>query len=302
LDTRSSGLFGQLRQAALVGLATAALASRLRAWLTALRRSHNHQAMPIKTLILVAALAVSGVAAQAQAQARTELVRTTGETLNWFKTTEQALLDAIAVGDTRVWDRVLDEDWVITSEEGEVQGKQEFLRGLHPLPAGLKGTLTIRELTVQEYPAFAIVRFLADETEVVFGQRLANQYRVTDTFRKTDSGWKIVASQFVVVLQDPPEQPADKSRWPGLVGTYRLQPDGWTFHVVLRDGILLGGRDPQQLKALIPLTADAFVLQGSLGDWLFIVDRDGKASGVVEFRKFEPLIWSRVPDTPQKED
>ncbi len=169
---------------------------------------------------LLVALAGSGAWAQT--------VRSSEETLNWFKKTEQALLDAIAKGDTQIWDRVLDDEWVMT--------------------------------------------------------------------------WKMVASQFVVVRQDPPAQSVDTSRWPGLVGTYRLQPDGWTFHVVLQGGTLYGGRDPQKLKPFVPLTPDAFTLQGSLGEWLFVLDRDGKASHIVDLRKFETLIWSRISDTPEQDN
>jgi len=94
---------------------------------------------------------------------------------------------------------------------------------------------------------------------------LTTQYRVTDTFRKNGSTWKMVASHVAVVTTDPPAQQVASDGWPGLAGTYQILPDGWTFHVVLRDGQLFGGRDPEKLKRLIPLTPDAFVLQGSLG-------------------------------------
>ena len=56
------------------------------------------------------------------------------------------------------------------------------------------------------------------------------------------------------------------------------------------------GRDPAKLKPFIPLTPNAFVLQGSLGEWLFVVDKNGRAAHILSFRKFEPLVWSRVAD------
>jgi hypothetical protein len=87
-----------------------------------------------------------------------------------------------------------------------------------------------------------------------------------------------------------------KDGWPGLAGTYQLLPDGWKFQVVLRDGQLYGGRDPARLQPLIPLNPDAFVVSGSLGEWLFVAGADGKARHVVNFRKFEPLVWTRVGD------
>jgi hypothetical protein len=59
---------------------------------------------------------------------------------------------------------------------------------------------------------------------------------------------------------------------------------------------LYGGRDPDKLKHLIPLTPDAFVLEGSLGEWIFVVDEDLKAVRILNFRKFEPLVWARIGD------
>ena len=176
------------------------------------------------------------------AAARPDLVPT-------FQALEQSLMDAVGVGDKSVWDRVMDDRCVITSEEGQEQA---------------------------------------------FGQRLTTKYRTTDTFRRAGAQWKLVASQTSVVTADPPAQTVDRSRWSELAGTYQLRPDGWTFHVELRDGTLYGGRDPAKLRPFVPITPLAFVLSGSLGEWLFVRDRDGHVSHIVDLRKFEPLVWSRV--------
>jgi hypothetical protein len=45
---------------------------------------------------------------------------------------------------------------------------------------------------------------------------------------------------------------------------------------------------------MIPLTPLAFVREGSLGEWLFVMGPDRKATAIVNFRKFEPLIWTRA--------
>jgi ketosteroid isomerase-like protein len=246
----------------------------------------------LTSLLLAVALSAS---AQSIAPASNDA---TIETTRWFQANEQALNDAIAKGDTQPWDRVMDESCVMTSEEGEVLSKQQFLKALHPLPPGLEGRIVVRDLIVQEFPTFAVVRYLADEWEKVFGQELTTKYRVTNTYRKADASWKLVAQHVAVVTADPPPQRVPTDRWPGLVGTYQIKPDGWQFHVVLRDGTLYGGRDPQKLTRFIPLTPEAFVLEGRLGDWLFAIGADGKATRIVDFRKFEPLVWERISDTP----
>jgi hypothetical protein len=97
-----------------------------------------------------------------------------------------------------------------------------------------------------------------------------------------------------VVTANPPAQPVSTAEWPELVGAYQIKPDGWTFHVELRNGQLVGGRDPNDLKRMIPLTPLAFVRDGSLGEWLFVMGADKKATAIVNFRKFEPLVWTRV--------
>jgi uncharacterized protein DUF4440 len=219
------------------------------------------------------------------------------DTVRWFQATEQALMDAVAPRDKSPWERILDPSCILTSEEGQVMTKQEFLDALRPLPPGLSGGIVVKDLTVQELGDVAVVRYLADEWETVFGQRLTTRYRTTDTYRRIGPDWRMVASHTSVVTQDPPAQKVSRAAWPGLVGRYRLLPDGWTFAVELRDGSLYGGRDPKNLRLLIPLTPHAFVLSGSLGEWIF-VSENGKGVRIVSFRKFEPLVWTRVDDPP----
>jgi ketosteroid isomerase-like protein len=217
-----------------------------------------------------------------------------------FRRLEQNLMDAVAPGDKAVWDSVMDDGCVVTSEEGRLSSKTDFLGQLRPLPPGLVGEIEVRDLTVQTFASVAIVRFQADESEQVFGQRLTTKYRMTDAFRRDGTGWKLVSSHTSVVTADPPAQSVDKSHWRDLVGDYQLLPDGWVLHVELRDGALFGGRSPGNLRPLIPLTPVAFVLEGSLGELLFDTGRGGgPASRIVDFRKFEPLVWTRVtPRTP----
>jgi ketosteroid isomerase-like protein len=215
------------------------------------------------------------------------------ETLQWFQTTEQALMDALAPGDKAPWERVMDASCVVTTEEGQVLTREQFLDELGPLPQGLSGGITVKDLTVQELPNFAVVRYLADERESVFGQALSVHYRVTNGYRRDGSTWKMVLSHLSVVTRDPPAQAVSRAGWPGLVGRYRLLPDGWTLTVELRDGELYAGRDPKKLKPLVPLAPDAFVLSGSLGEWVFVME-NGRAVRLVNLRKLAVLVWTRV--------
>ncbi len=242
-------------------------------------------------MALLVAIAAFSVAAGAGEPAKAQAA--SPATVEWFRVTEQALMDAVATGDKGVWERAMDPSCTVTSEEGEVTSRQEFLDEMRPLPQGLSGGITVRDLTVQEFPGFAVVRYLADEWESVFGQRLTTKYRTTDTFRRDGKSWKMVASHVSVVTQDPPAQPVSGAGWGAFAGTYGLLPDGWTLTVELKDGTLWGGRDPAKLQRFIPLTPDAFVLTGHLGEWIFVTE-NGRAVKILNFRKFEPLVWTRV--------
>jgi len=239
---------------------------------------------------LVLSCAAALAAAEPGSSARTP----SPETVKWFQKTEQELVDSIAKGDKSAYDRVMDDGCIVTSEEGEVIPKKEFLAELSGLPPGLRGEIAIRDLTVQEFADFAIVRCRLDEGEEVFGQKLETKYRVTDTFRRDGPAWKMVASHTSVVTQNPPAQAVSKAGWPALAGSYRLLPNGWIFTVELRDGKLYGGRDPKKLREFIPLTPDAFVLSGGLGEWIFVRDESGRVTHILDYRKFEPLVWTRV--------
>jgi hypothetical protein len=213
--------------------------------------------------------------------------------VEWFRATEQALMDAVGVGDRRAWERVLDPACIVTSEEGEVLTRDQFLSQLGSLPPGLTGSITVKDVTVQEQKDFAVVRYLGDEREQVFGQSLSVQYRVTDTFRRDGKDWKLLASHTSIVTRDPPDQTVARSGWKELVGRYKLMPNGWVFIVERHGDDLYAGPDPSKLKRLIPLSPVAFVRSGSLGEWIFVVE-DGKATRIVNLRKFGVLVWTRV--------
>src|SRR5579864_2342192 len=62
---------------------------------------------------------------------------------NLLRAKDQALLDAIAPGDRKVWDDVLASNAVYVDENGAVMNRAEYLKQLEPLPPGASGTLRI---------------------------------------------------------------------------------------------------------------------------------------------------------------
>src|SRR5687767_13473368 len=60
----------------------------------------------------------------------------------------QELLDAVAPGETAVWERHLDERFVHLDENGVVRTKAELLKEFGPLPPGLVGRIEIDKFRV----------------------------------------------------------------------------------------------------------------------------------------------------------
>jgi ketosteroid isomerase-like protein len=67
-----------------------------------------------------------------------------------FRQRDQALLDAFAPGDVKVWDAALAADAVYVDENGTVMNRADFLKQLMPLPAGVSGTIAISAYSAHE--------------------------------------------------------------------------------------------------------------------------------------------------------
>ena len=237
-------------------------------------------------LIFVAAAAacpVSGHAAQADLRA-------------WFQTRTQALFDSIAVGDKAIWDRTMDTDCIITSEDGEVMDKAKFLSDLRPLPRGFIGQGKIRDLSVRDLGEVAVVHYWIDESESIFSQELKTTYVETDTYRRISGNWQMVAMQITVVPRDLEPIAVDPSGWPALEGEYGFPGDDQTairYRVFARNGALFGGRDEKSATVLVPLAPLVFFQTGSIHLMIFVKDKAGAVTEVREIHKYNEVRMQR---------
>ena len=72
---------------------------------------------------------------------------TTDQTIAMLRAKDQALLDAIAPGDKKVWEQALASDAVYVDESGTILDRAHFLNSSHPCPRALRarcGLQTIR--------------------------------------------------------------------------------------------------------------------------------------------------------------
>lgn len=210
-----------------------------------------------------------------------------------LKARTQEMLDAIAAGRAEVWDRYLHPHFSLTSEGGEVQERAKVLQDLKPLPSGISGVIRAIDFRCRLEGAVAIATYVSDEDETYHGQLLHCQYRTTDTWVETPSGWLLLASQVLALRYDPPAVDLAPSLAGEYVGTYRLTP-AIAYEIRRKDGGLEGartGRPPEILRAEAP---DVLFVPGS-PRYRYVVLRDGngRVRGFAQRREAWDLVWSR---------
>lgn len=206
----------------------------------------------------------------------------------------QELLDALAPGERAVWDRYLDARALYTTEEGTVLSKSEMLEQMRGLPAGVSGTIRVTDFKVAEHGPVAVTTYVVDEHEIYYGHPLHCQYRTTETWLKTEAGWRLIAGQVLALRTDPPEVPLTPQQLEAYVGRYSLTPT-ITYEIRRRAGGLEGqqtGREPEALRAEAP---DVLFVPGKPRyRKVFLRGPDGRVKGFAERREAWDLNWTKL--------
>jgi len=235
-------------------------------------------------LLLVLLLHASAAPAGKATGTEAELTRMTNE-----------LLAAVASGDWAVWDRYLDDSMVYTSEDGRTLTKAQLKEEIKPLPPGFSGTIEVESAEVHLYGDAAVVSHEDLERENVFDQKLVSHYHSTDTWIRKAGGWRLVASQVLVRLQDPaPASIVGRRAWDDYVGRYDLSPS--VSFVVTREGDrLYGQRTGRPKQELLPETETVFFNAGAPRTRkIFVRDGAGKVVRILDRRDGRDLVWTRV--------
>jgi hypothetical protein len=208
---------------------------------------------------------------------------------------DQQLLDAIAPGDTKVWDAALAADAVYVDENGEIIHRADFLKQLQPLPPGVSGKLTISSYTAQQSGEVDTVIHTDDEEETYHGQHLTTQYLMTETWQRQNGVWKLLLVHAYSVLKEPKSILLPATDLDAYVGRYAAAPD--LIYTIKRDGDHLSaereGRPSVTLKAEV---RDVFFVSGQLRTRkIFARDTTGRVTGFVDRREGSDLVWKRLP-------
>ncbi len=215
------------------------------------------------------------------------------QTTTLLRAKDQALLDAIAPGDRKVWDAELSLDAVYVDENGVVMNRSQFLEQLTPLPAGASGVLHISSYTAHIVGDLATVIHIDDEQENYHGQTLLARYLMTETWRRDDGEWKLYLAHAYAVPKDPPAITLPAKEMEQYVGRYVGGPD--LVYVIKWDGQqLVGGRKGGALKPLQVEVRDVLFVPGQPRiRKIFQRDGKGKITGFVDRRESWDLVWKR---------
>lgn len=209
-------------------------------------------------------------------------------------TITQAWVDAIPTGRKDVWERILADDSVLIDEFGRVLHKREAVASLSPFPAGISGSIKLRQPVLHAFGDTALLEVEQYEREAFFGQHFVVRYQTLVTFVKQDGQWRIAGCEDVTIPTAPPRlqvagvQPSD------YVGSYRYASGhAWTFSV--HDQVLGYVTGPgRPFKAVEPLARDVFMGTDDERNLLiFRRDASGHVTGLIERRKFNDLQLRR---------
>jgi len=208
---------------------------------------------------------------------------------------DQALLDAIAPGDRKVWDTALAPDAVYVDENGVIMDRAAFMKQLEPLPAGASGSLRIASYAAQINGDLATVIHTDDEEEKYHGQTLHARYLMTETWRRQSGEWKLHLVHAYAILKDPPSITLPEEDLQQYAGRYSGGSD--LIYVIQWDGQqLLGGRQGRKLAPLQAEIRDVLFVPGQPRTRkIFQRDANGKITGFVDRREGEDLVWKRDP-------
>jgi ketosteroid isomerase-like protein len=209
----------------------------------------------------------------------------------------QELFDALGNGQKAVWEKYLDPEVRYVDESGAVAGKKEMVDGVSALPAGVSGTIRVKDYDARVHGDVAVATWVADETETYHGRELHCRYRTTDTWKKTPDGWRLIAAQVLAMREDPPAVALPAALRSEYVGRYAL-PDGLGYEIRAAEGgaALEGvqdGRKPEALRAEAP---DVLFVPGK-PRYRYVARRDasGKVNALIQRREAWDLVWERKP-------
>jgi len=206
----------------------------------------------------------------------------------------QALLDAVAPGDVQVWDELLDPNAIQVDENDVVRDKGQILAGLTPLGPGLIGTLAVDDFRMVLHGTVAVVTHEDAESLDYHGQMIRSRFRNTDTWVRADGRWRLLASQVLAVLQDPPAVHLGRATLCGYAGRYAMTNDIAVTLQCAGDSLVVK-QDGRPDRVFLAEVRDVFFEPGRPRTRrIFQRDGRGAITGFVDRREARDVAWRRL--------
>ncbi len=211
----------------------------------------------------------------------------------WLRKTDQALLDAIAPGDSGPWNAVMSPDFTYADENNHVFTRAEYIKEFVPMPKGISGHLAIDTYDAHRQGDTVVVLHRDSETESYFGSELHAQYLMTEVWQRLDGRWMLRSVHCAAVPTDAPTIQLSTDEMDQLTGTYRA---GSLTYVIRRDGSrLLGGQPGRSEAELKAETRDVLVVAGQFRNRkVFSRNQAEAVTGFADRRENRDLLWSKV--------
>jgi len=207
---------------------------------------------------------------------------------------EQSLMDAIPSGDSGgLWNKYLDPKCYTITEDGAGFFKKEFLATFSPLPKGFSGHINVIKPVFTFMDNTAVLHYVADEYEQVFGQKLHTTYGIANTWYQVDTSWKMIGSQVFEIPQLPSPVKVNAQVLKQYAGHYQLA-DSTTCVISLKNDTLLIQKKTGGPVVLFAETETVFFRQADTrGRKIFVKNEKGDML-MLERRNGNDLIWKRI--------
>jgi ketosteroid isomerase-like protein len=211
-----------------------------------------------------------------------------------LKRQTQEFSDAGKAGDAAAMDRLLDPDVVFTNENNEASTKKDLVSSAKPPAGGVKSSIQVTNWHLQQFGDVAVGRFVDVLTQDFHGQTLHAEFFSTETWKKEQDGWKMIASQTTQVPHDPPGVTLSTKLLDEYAGTYSAGPD-FSFVFTRKGGDLFaacGGGKPTLQKVEL---ADVLFTPGTPRTRkIFQRDAKGKITSFLYRRDGSDIVFKRV--------
>ncbi|HTK82477.1 MAG TPA: DUF4440 domain-containing protein [Bacteroidota bacterium] len=206
---------------------------------------------------------------------------------------EQACMNDLGVGSSKNFNKYMHRDCFIVNEDGETVTKQAFVSQIRPLPKGYSGHINVTDVKTVFYDKTAVIKYVADEFEDVFDNKLHTKYAVMNTYVRNDTSWQMVSGQIFEVPLPPPSITLPTSVLQKYTGTYRLS-DSVTCTISLRNDTLYFQRIGRVKAALKPETENVFFRAGDSRGRKLFVKNDKGAMVMRERRNGQDVVWEKI--------